>query len=555
MPRNYPVEPDAAERRSHAERVVWAALQELPDEAVVISQFRVVDDRGVLREADFVVLIPDVGVGVVEVKGGLVWAVDGEWISRDSRGRDHSIKDPMFQAQKAGFAIRDFVTGQGVAWPSWVPVVILPDTRLRADFAPPDSKRGDWIDGRAHLAARLSAAVHTGEDFDADELVAVMERRLPRPSPRQKAELAARRADTITRDQYPILRALRSNNRILVTGGPGTGKTWLALEHARQETVRGARVAVLCYNRGLALDLNRRAAQWPVAQRPAWIGTMHQLALDWTGIEVPADAGPAFGDGLPAQLAAVAPASDQRFDLVVVDEAQDFAPGWWQAVRSVLWEPDTDPMVIFGDDDQELYGRGATGLPAVEGELTQNVRNTLQIARVLQALTGEPQEVRGASGPPVEFFPATAEDACTVADDVVRTLLDSGDYGAGDIALLTTWRRHRVQEQRLEELGAVAFAESLLSPDQVAVCTVKGFKGLERLVVVLAINGFHEESDAEHLLRVGVSRARDLLVVVGPQEWLERLGWQHYVTEPDRCPAADVYSPTASALPAVESGP
>ncbi len=220
MPRNYPVEPDAAERRSHAERVVWAALQELPDEAVVISQFRVVDDRGVLREADFVVLIPDVGVGVVEVKGGLVWAVDGEWISRDSRGRDHSIKDPMFQAQKAGFAIRDFVTGQGVAWPSWVPVVILPDTRLRADFAPPDSKRGDWIDGRAHLAARLSAAVHTGEDLDADELVAVMERRLPRPSPRQKAELAARRADTITRDQYPILRALRSTNRILVTGGP-----------------------------------------------------------------------------------------------------------------------------------------------------------------------------------------------------------------------------------------------------------------------------------------------------------------------------------------------
>ncbi len=524
MPRNYPSDPDSAESRSFAERAVWAALQELPDEAVVISQFRVVDDRGVLREADLVVLIPGAGVGVVEVKGGLVWTVDGEWISRDSRGYDHSIKDPMWQAQKAGYAIRDFVTGQGVAWPSWVPVVALPDTRLRADFAPADSARADWIDGLDDLSARLSAAVYTGEDFDADELVAVMEKRLPRPSARQKAELASRRADIITREQYAILRALRSNNRILVSGGPGTGKTWLALEHARQETVRGGRVALLCYNRGLALDMTRRAAQWPVDQRPAWIGTLHQLALDWTGIEVPADAEPAFWDGLPAQLAAVAPASDQRYDLVVVDEAQDFAPGWWKAVRSVLWDPDTGPMVIFGDDDQELYGRGATGLPAVEVELSQNVRNTVQIAGALRALTGEEQEVRGATGPPVEFFETPADNACTVADRVVEAVLGAGGLAAGDIALLTTWRRHPMQEQRLDELGAAGFAESLLSPDQVAVCTVKGFKGLERPVVVLAVNGFHEESDAEHLLRVGVSRATHRLVVVGPAQWLDRLG-------------------------------
>ena len=527
MPRNHPSDPDSVASRPRAERIVWEALQELPDEAVVISQFRVVDDRGVVREADLVVLIPSVGVGVVEVKGGLVWTVDGEWISRDSRGFDHSIKDPMFQAQKAGYAIRDFVAGQGVAWPRWVPVVVLPDTRLRADFVPADSVRADWIDGTADLAARLSAAIYTGEDFDADELVAVMEKRLPRPSARQKAELAAHRAETITRDQYAILRALRSNDRILVSGGPGTGKTWLALEHARQETLRGARVALLCFNRGLALHMAQRAEQWPADQRPAWIGTLHQLALDWTGIPVPEPAGPQFWDELPARLADVAPRSDERFDLVVVDEAQDFAPGWWKAVRSVLWDPDTGPMVIFGDDDQELYGRGATGLPAVEVELTQNVRNTVQIAGVLQALTGEAQDVRGASGPAVEYFEADAEHACSVADRVVEALLGSGDFSAGDIALLTTWRRHPLQVQRQEDLGVAGFADSLVSDEQVAVCTVKGFKGLERPVVVLAINGFHEESDAQHLLRVGVSRATHQLLLVGPRQWLERLGWEN----------------------------
>jgi hypothetical protein len=78
--------------------------------------------------------------------------------------------------------------------------------------------------------------------------------------------------------------------------------------------------------------------------------------------------------------------------------------------------------------------------------------------------------------------------------------------------------------ERIGVLGPVGFADSLLSSDEVAVCTVKGFKGLERQVVVLAINGFHDESEAENLLRVGVSRATHQLVVVGPGEWLGRLG-------------------------------
>ncbi len=524
MPRNIPARPDYTDPGSGAERRVWEALQELPDDAVVISQYRVLDQRGVLREADFVVLIPGTGVGVVEVKGGRVWTVDGEWFSRDRRGADHPIKDPRHQVQKAGFPIRAIVTGQGVAWPSWVPVVVLPDTTLPRQFASADSQRKDWIDGTDDLAARLSAAVYTGEEFDAEAIVDVMETRLPRPTPRERASLAAERSDMITRDQYAILRALRCNDRIFVTGGPGTGKTWLALEHARQETSRGARVAVLCFNRGLAMHMARVAAGWPGGQRPAWIGTLHQLALEWTGIKVPPEAPPEFWDRLPVALVPVAAESEARFDLVVVDEAQDFAPEWWEAVRSVLWDPESGPMVVFGDDDQELYGRGVTGLPAVEVELTENVRNTVQIGAVLEALSGRPQHLRGASGPPVEFFETSPQNVLKTADEVVATLLAAGDYQPGDVALLTTWRRHPVQVERIGVLGPVGFADSLLSSDEVAVCTVKGFKGLERQVVVLAINGFHDESEAENLLRVGVSRATHQLVVVGPGEWLGRLG-------------------------------
>jgi len=56
---------------------------------------------------------------------------------------------------------------------------------------------------------------------------------------------------------------------------------------------------------------------------------------------------------------------------------------------------------------------------------------------------------------------------------------------------------------------------------------VLGFKGLERTAVVLAVlavNGFREPGRARRMLYTGLSRARVLLVVVGPRAEIECLG-------------------------------
>ena len=174
----------------------------------------------------------------------------------------------------------------GALWPpiliaaifliGWQLLVVVQD--LKPYLLPAPSLIFSTFTGSIDLM--FSAAIYTGDPPDVDEIVEVLETRLPKPSARQKAALDAKRADLITRDQYAILRAVRTNDRILVTGGPGTGKTWLALEHARQETLRGAKVALLCYNRGLAVHLRRRASEWPEDERPALIATLHEVALD-----------------------------------------------------------------------------------------------------------------------------------------------------------------------------------------------------------------------------------------------------------------------------------
>ncbi len=51
-----------------------------------------------------------------------------------------------------------------------------------------------------------------------------------------------------------------------------------------------------------------------------------------------------------------------------------------------------------------------------------------------------------------------------------------------------------------------------------------GFKGLERQVAVLAVNGFKDAERAKEMLYVGLSRARTQFVVVEPRALLEQVG-------------------------------
>src|SRR4051812_19785362 len=79
---------------SDGERRVFAALKALPDEYTVIHSFRwvhphskhiVLKDLPAQGEGDFVLLHPQKGILVVEVKGGKVWCERGQWYQENRR--------------------------------------------------------------------------------------------------------------------------------------------------------------------------------------------------------------------------------------------------------------------------------------------------------------------------------------------------------------------------------------------------------------------------------------------------------------------------------------
>jgi hypothetical protein len=125
-------------------------------------------------------------------------------------------------------------------------------------------------------------------------------------------------------------------------------------------------------------------------------------------------------------------------------------------------------------------------------------------------------------GPEVTFIECGAAEALEIADDQVDVLLEEG-WRAQDLALLTTGSRHPEQKAR-QEVGQEAYWDSFWDSEQVFYGHVLGFKGLERPAVVLALNESHPAERSRERLYVGLSRARDQLVVCGDPGFVEEVG-------------------------------
>jgi hypothetical protein len=335
------------------------------------------------------------------------------------------------------------------------------------------------------------------------------------------------RVRQLTQDQTRILGFLRNQTRVAVVGGAGSGKTWLALEQARLLARDGQSVALVCYSRGLARFLQRVTAEWRRRERPSYVGLFHDLPVKWGAPVGEEDNSAWFEEELPAwlgRLAAERPAAD-RFDSIVVDEGQDFSASWWPPTLLALKDPDKGGLYVFLDEGQRVFDRlDASPIELAPFVLDRNLRNTKRIAQVFGSLCLDQQKYDGLDGPAVKFVACSSDEAVDAADTEVERLTEVEGWPPGSVALLTTKHRHPVQTDAVERAGWDGYWDEFFAGEDVFYGHVLGFKGLERPVVVLAVNGFRDLSRAKEMLYVGLSRAQTLLVVCGDPELIATVG-------------------------------
>ncbi len=520
-----------------SERRVWEQLRDsLDPRDTLIANYRLTDTHKD-HEADLVVVMPDVGVVVVEVKGSGLSFEDGQWMMWRQDRRE--VIDPVAQARDARYALLQFIESDR-RWAEssrgkirYAHAVVAPFTQLGTSFDLPDCPR--WMIHDKHdlpdLARRL-AGIPLGfethrrppTEDDCDVIVDILTGRGIEALADVVAESDERqyRANRLTQEQGLILGVTRLLRRVEIRGGAGSGKTVLALTQAQQLTSgRGdrpaERVALLCYSMGLASYFRREVATWNRRQRPAYVGTFEALGNLW-GIPSGSRDNPVFWEAelprLMAEKAAELPPG-QRFDSFVVDEAQDFAESWWHPLVAALRDESEGGLFLYSDENQRLFQRfGRPPVPLVPLVLDHNLRNTKQIAEVFRPLAPLRMRLEGGDGPDVVHVHAAPEDAADVADDQVVALLDEG-WLPGHVALLTTGRRHPEQVARQDMSGQDGYWESYWDEDLEFYGHVLGFKGLERRAVVLCVNEDGTRERFRERMYVGLSRATDKLIVVG----------------------------------------
>jgi UvrD-like helicase C-terminal domain/Nuclease-related domain len=559
--------PDTIPQRLHVKseaRLFERLRRELPDDYVLIHSLNIPGRAlpggrpGSDVESDFVLLHPQCRL-VLEVKGGGIECVDGLWSTTNKTGK-HEITPPFHQARFNSFDIYNYLKdkfGAGsLGYKSLFGyAIILPDVDLEVPTIEGDPRR---IIGKTELEATsmrdiverqiaVSAQMYKDKFPDQAEPALMTPElfaetiQLLRPDLRLIPSLSADQMDKqllkLSAEQMRSLNMMDRNPRLRVTGGPGSGKTLLAFETCRRELKArpDSRIGLMCFNRHLGSFLAdvSKAEGVPGIDAGSFYSHCDRL-IGNAGDQTSTD--PAyFRQRVTDALSAARGLPDERkFDLLVVDEGQDFRDdGDKLALMGALLKGglSTGRWRWFEDMDQILSPEPANPpsgghleyLQALEAGaealMVHNWRNTDQIGRAVAKVIGRTDiETSGIPGPAVVSAPYTPGRELELLNLVLaKHVLPK--HLPKDIVVLSLRGAGKESYAGAAELGGLkAVPYDPAKPYEegtIRTSTVFKFKGMESHVVVLTDLDKLDTPRDRRRAYVGMSRAKYALYTLG----------------------------------------
>jgi hypothetical protein len=522
-----------ADSLNHSERAVLKALVEkLSDDWILVPHVTITVDR-VDREIDILAISRFTGGVVIEVKGGSIEVRDGNWFQGGRR-----IKNPAEQAMEAKHVLvkrlktmkidyHGFFIGHAVCFPD---VVSVPKDGFGLDCPANMVIGARELQWPHHILEQCSSSPVASADPEIRRRI--LQALCPTiDSTREFGEYFSRSTsefESNSRDVLLIAKLADRNKRLSILGGAGSGKTAVVRSWAKRAVERGERVLAVCFNKPVSELLVPRYFKDKVTH-----GTFHDVLvrlLQPLGFEVPNPPTPDFwSEGLAREFLGRIDQIEERFDTVIVDEAQDFSPLWLEALTALLDPDGPGRVLIAADPTQDIYQKGFV---EPEGFFTLvlpfNLRNSRMIAvKVAPWGGGQPYE-----GNPIGFPPRFLKaDGIKIVRkklrDEISMLVDQHGVAPSAIMVLTT--RAEVRDRLIREdveridneepFDLVSWEER--SEDKIVCQTVHRAKGLESSAIILVSQ---DEDIDDRLLYVGASRARLWLTVVGTEELGRRFG-------------------------------
>lgn len=534
-------------RVEHSLAKVTEILRDSTDDEWLILPHVPYVDQGRDGEIDLVLLHPTCGGITLEVKGGRIAVRDGTWLQND-RELDRSPVDQVVDGKHA--LIRRLKRLPGAGGLSEIRFrhgVVFPDVPAVPDeMLGPDLERQmvltklelQWPDQALKALAGETAATPAPV---LDRIVRVL-----RPTVDFSRQMGqhlrgvSRKLGDVTENMIRTAENLFVNDRVLVVGPAGVGKTRLAVSWARRGSREGHRVLLTCFNVPIGSQL---ATEFAGDERVV-AGPFLELVIDWlrsTTFVVPPEPerDSEFYDSLPKALLEHLPEIAVRFDVLILDEVQDFRPDWFDALHALFAPEGPKKEFRLGDERQSLFNadeletEGWTRYP-----LSTNCRNTRNISAVARRLDEESETFPDCPpGPEVRFRKVRGErEVVRWVKREVEYLVNDQYVSPSDITVICTTKP--VRDTVIEQLAEMTFDElagglgdvirvvpwDSRDEDAVVCETAHRLKGTEWHAVILVNLEDVGKFNIGKVLYVGVTRATTWLSVIGTAETGDYLG-------------------------------
>lgn len=534
--------------------VARALVRDLPDECLIYHSYCWLrrDENGKREtlhegETDFLILDPNHGLLVLEVKGGdvrhRIRNGEDEYYRVLPNGGERNPGNAFEQARKSLHTITEILKIADL--PSWYGgcfgyAVSFPDQTNKGAI-PNDGDTSivflaEHLDdmGRAVRGAFKRWSQRDNPRISPDAMRLCRERLRPVfgliPARWRELEKDEEQLVTLTTQQRHVLDGLSENRRLAVRGGAGTGKTMLALWRAVEFAKEGNETLFLCFNRQLSLWLNARMDEEldPITRERLHVNTFHGLCREFyrqarVPFNPPADpeqAGEFWSATVPGKMFDVLldEVPQKRFDAIVVDEAQDFRSDWWLVIESLNRETN-GRLAIFHDPNQNIFN-DENILPHTDAvySLKINCRNTQKIhtysvKKMNADVQASPRVPVGSAPTEIEVADETEQrERCEALLKVWKT-----DYRMepSRLAILSHRRLERSCFNGVHRVAGFPLTTDLnewKTGKAILFSTFSAFKGLEADAIVLLTSRLSPPSPSDYY--VASSRAKHLLGVV-----------------------------------------
>ena len=565
IPENFPYTEDPSR---YAEKIVFEKLKEIfGNEKDFDIYYNVEIDHGssptVHREdweIDFIIFNEKIGVLIIEVKGGNPIECDpieGKWYTTTRHGNRHEIKHPAKQAKDNKYALIEKIEEMYGKKTPFIPtsiLIIFPDSGLPDTLGAGENISNyvahDEINNLGKIIIKKMLEKNRQEDFLGPRVRLFLKQMFAKKIKFElslKSKLRQQNKQIIEYDkqQLEILEVVEKQDRLIIEGRAGTGKSKLAEEISKRFAKKYKKVLFICgANKPFGVQLSllmNDIENIDVFHFSGFCKELYdrakitndeikEIIKDKDLSKIP------FYEIHQRLLEKSIEKTGIKYDALVVDEGQDINTKQWDSLLWSLHDPYKNPVYIFHDNNQKVYNKGELDLPDFPKHpfiLKKNYRNSQDIFATQKSYyKGESTTSGGPKGESVSYFIAPTRE---IAEKKIINLINKYTINEGmdkkQIAILTgnklgtsssilgNYLTKDFNGKKKDNLYFVKAEKN--EEDEIVFDSIKRFKGLEREIVIL----FDLEDALENPeeMYIGLSRPKLILDIIGTEKNIEIL--------------------------------